>query len=171
MPDLSFAQLVALVAPAGALVGIFVGRHLSRNDAHEAWLREKRLEAYAAVIQSSHTFWEQAAGLMNLPEADEERERLVAAMRVEQYALDRLTSEVQLLGSKAVSDALRPFVESHRLVAEMVRNRVLVSERRMTWRFLHLTPEGEIFGAAQAEFAAASEDVIQRLPRRWPKVR
>ena len=53
MTDNTVAIVLGLAAPASALAGLVVGRHLDRGAEHRKWLRDRRIDVYRAFVRGS----------------------------------------------------------------------------------------------------------------------
>lgn len=89
----------------GTIAGVLIGKRSERRGAHEAWLREKRLDVYTAVLEANNDMIGAVAALIecNLPD----RAKAFDVVEMHGRRLSGLVDRIRLLDPPGVYDVAR----------------------------------------------------------------
>jgi hypothetical protein len=156
------ASLLVLLGSVPALAGVIVGNRLERHGEHEAWLRQARLEAYAALLVALHEAWEYMADhVYGSQSEDETLGHLWGQMKERLARVGVADSKVHLLGPGDVATTGHAAMEKLYAIGGSLSSVQLLFAAQRTSRTLGETAGGRAFIAAEIEFVKVASNALQ----------
>lgn len=139
------------VSAAVGLLALHFGRRIERRDARSAWIREQRLDTYAAMLDTVNGIWN-AVAMLSLAA---NRGDITQANRDDVMAnaarMSSLRSRIRLLGPTEVTETCHRLVDALLVFMGQAETGELITEGG-----LPATDTGRAVRAAEVEFTATA---------------
>lgn len=162
-------EWVAVLASAIAvLAGVWLGSKLNRQSEHEAWLRNQRMATYARLLAVLHEALGYAANDMWFNEDPQRHSELVKHWEVLRAKMERVESEVTLVGPAEVTEAAQRAVFAMESIGHLVRRWEAIKGVQTQTGELRETTLGKSVADAEETFVEVAAKALGNPPPKRP---